>query len=403
MKRGIGPNRGYRGPQLLEQRRASEIRREREIGNWGRASEHIGRRWEELGFERLHDMLNRRQHWPVDRYRPHSLVPLMSDTTIQASLARVGLPSPDVVVVLADGRGGLVLQALDFKWDLEFASYDQIRATALQALLQRDRGVLDAAIVRATGQPVAGNQCLDGLLFAPDSPANQRFLSSTLNQRREYPIEAREVILEPVDPTVFFSPQPGWELAVRLAALDRAAQTLQTLDGADRYYRLGAGLRGAVSQLQVSVFEADPPAVDAAAAIAWLQTQVRVLSSSALIAHVERLMAAREQRVVRLRRLTRSPYRLADLSRALAAQGIVLPERPDDGEVPPERQHWLEMLRRVGAEYRATIQRAGLRLTRGGLSDDEALARLEADRPRFVAGASALGERLIASKISTNH
>src|SRR3990172_4884029 len=145
MNRGISRHQGHTRPQPFELRRAADIRREREIGNWGRASEHVGRRWEELGFLLLAKMVDGRRPWPLAQHRPQALLPLMSDATIQASITRIGLPSPDVIVVLADGEGALALQALDFKWDLEFASYEQIRATALQALLRRDRGGLSAA------------------------------------------------------------------------------------------------------------------------------------------------------------------------------------------------------------------------------------------------------------------
>jgi hypothetical protein len=378
---------------LGEQRRVSEIRREREFGNWGRASEHIGRRWEELGFSQLSALATSRFPWPTDRYKPLALVPLMSDAAIQASLARIGLPSPDVIVVLADGSGEFVLQALDFKWDLEFATYDQIRATALSALLDRDAGVLAQALVRAVERVEIDGPCVDGLLFAPDSPANRRFLSSVANQRQEYPIEEKEVILVAVEPDHFFSNLPGWDMAIRVAELDRAIHSLRTLEGAERYYRLGAGLLGAVSQLQCSIFEESPPLVDAEGAIAWLQAWVRPMTSVTLIGHVERVMATRAQHVARLRRLIKSPYRWVDLERELASRGMIV--RTDQGDEVIDRERWREVIRHVGAEYKDLVMRTGRRLKESGLSDSEVLAQLDGDLPRLSGTARMFGKRRV--------
>ncbi|MCL4394502.1 MAG: hypothetical protein M1482_06835, partial [Chloroflexi bacterium] len=312
------------------------------------------------------------------------------------ALMRISLPSPDVVVVLADANGELVLQALDFKWDLEFASYDQIRASALRAIFERDQGVLGAAISAASAAGPSG-ACIDGLLFSPDSPANARFLSSSVNQRQEYPIEAREVILEPVDPEPFFAPLPGWDMALRLAALDRSEHSMQSTEEAEHYYRLGAGLLGAVTQLCSSVFETDPVAADASMAIAWLESQVRAVSTSVLVGHVERLMLAKARHTARLRRLTKSPYRWGDLAQALASKGIVLPGAALEGDSSPERERWRDVIKRVGVEHRAAVLRAGLRLTHQGLSDADALAQLELESSRFRAMARVAGTRFVSA------
>ena len=41
-----------------------ELRRERLVGNWGGASEHIGRRWEEVGLRALLGRVDAGISWP---------------------------------------------------------------------------------------------------------------------------------------------------------------------------------------------------------------------------------------------------------------------------------------------------------------------------------------------------
>jgi hypothetical protein len=197
-----------------------------------------------------------------------------------------------------------------------------------------------------------------------------------------------------VDPEDFFASLPGWPMALRLASVDKAIRSIKTLDGAERYYRLGAGLVGAVAQLKTSVFDVGPLQVTAEEAVAWLRPQVVPLITGQMIDHVERLMAVRAQAVLRFRRLVRSPYRHGDLARALAARHVIMPEIKN-GDNTPERRRWIDILHRVSEEYRATILHAGRRLVHDGLSDAEALAILEADVPRFSAAARSSAERLV--------
>lgn len=380
---------------LMEQRRANELRREREIGNWGRASEHIGQAWESVGFQRLQSMVAAKKHWPTVGHRVHALAPLMFDSALQTSLMRIGLPSPDVVVVLADESGRLFLQALDFKWNLEFATYAQIRASALRALLGRGAPALAAMLRDAVGGPIDGLDFLDGLLFAPDHLDNHRFLASGANARREYPIEASEVVFAPVGAEEFFSQLPGWQMAMHLAALDRAVAVLKKVEGAERYYRLGTGVLGAACQLRASIFERDPAALDATQAMEWLCGGIGRPSSTMLVDQAERMMAVRMRQAERLKRLTKSPYRWSDLQRALMVRKIVLTEQNGDGTGSTEKRRWQDLMRRIGGEYRATIMRAGLRFVRDGMSDDEALARLEMDLARFEAAARTVAAQMI--------
>lgn len=371
-----------------------DLRRERLAGNWGGASEQIGRRWEEVGLRALLGRLNAGMSWPEQNASVRKVVPLAGDDALQTALSRAGLPNPDVIVGLDMDGESLVLQALDFKWNLEFASYGQIRAEATEALMQRSVRPLVSLLEKDLGTDPTDLPAVDGLLFTPELPVNRWFLESEQNQRQEYPIEPREVVFEQVNPVAFFEPLPGWEMALMLARADRSDGRIESLDGAEHYYRLGAGLQGAVAQFQVSIFVRKPPEVHAAAAFDWLRARVRPPSSSGYLQVAERLMSTRSALMARLRSLARSPYKFADLTEALKQMGHPLPEREDT--LPSrEREKWGELLRKVAVDHRELVYRTGLKLGEAGLSDAEALTRLEADQRRFADRARMNAEKLL--------
>lgn len=372
-----------------------DLRRERLAGNWGGASEHIGSRWEQVGLEALRRQVSDGKPWPFDGATVRKIVPLAGDDALQLALSRAGLPNPDVVVAV-DTAGGPALQALDFKWNLEFASYGQIRAEATEALMQRQVRPLVALLERELEMDPATLRAVDGLLFSPELPVNRWFLSSEQNQRQEYPIDADEVVFEDVDVSQFFVPLPGWEMARLLARLDRSESRLGQLDTAEHYYRVGAGLQGAVAQLQVSVFVRNPPTVAAADAMNWFSAKVRPPSSAGFLQIGERLMQARGQLMQRLKALIRSPYRFADLTETLKTRGHPLPEREEQMS-QADKQKWGDLLRRVAVEHREVVYRTGLKLVDAGLSDPEALTRLEGDQRRLADRARASAEKLITA------
>lgn len=377
-----------------------DLRRERLVGNWGGASEHIGRRWEEMGLEALQSRVNSSASWPGDGFKPQGIVELAGDNSMQLALSRSGLPSPDVIMILTNGNGKKALQALDFKWNLEFASYSQIRAEAVVALLEKGVAPLDALLSQSLPEDPSTLPILDGLLSSPKLPVNEWFLHSDQNNRQEYPIEADEVLFEQVNPLDFFGSLPGWDLALLLAQADRSTARLQYLDGAEHYYRVGAGLQGAVAQLQVSVFVRQPPPVTAPEAFDWLKARIRPASSMGFVQLAEKLMVTRGQMLTRLRTILRSPYRFSDLVEALKARNLQLPEK-EEGLPPKERERWGEILRKVAGEHKELVYRTGLRLVQAGLSDVETLTRLEADSRRFAAQARAHADKLISTAIET--
>lgn len=373
---------------------ARDLRRERLAGNWGGASEHIGRRWEEMGIEALRSLVAAGMLSPADGASVVKIVPLAGDEALQTALSRAGLPNPDVIVGLTAKSDGLALQALDFKWNLEFASYGQIRAEATEALMLRNVPPLASLLNRELGTDPAALPAVDGLLFSPDLPVNRWFLQSEQNQRQEFPIESDEVVFERVDPATFFGELPGWEMGTMLARADRSTGRLESLEGAEHYYRLGAGLQGAVAQLEVSIFVRKPPAVPAEAAFDWLRGRVRPPTSEGFLQLAEKLMSTRSGLLGRLRNVARSPYRFANLAESLKQRGRPLPDK-EEALPAKERERWGELLRNVAVNHRELIYRTGMRLVEAGLTDVDALTRLEADPRRFADRARLDAEKLL--------
>lgn len=378
-----------RGPEV------AAVRRERRVGNWGRASEHIGKRWECVGLEGLRPYLTGQLPWPLKGSKPTGWVELAGDDELQLTLSRVGLPSPDVIVALRQPNGSQALQSVDLKWHLEFAEYRQISSGALRDLVEKAvpglAEKLQPIVPDGKGEP----SYVDGFFFAPDTPANREFMSSEQNRRQEYPLEPQDVLMVPVEAKDFFSVLPGWEMALLLAGLDRAQRSLDTIEQAERYYRLGAGLQGATAQLLSSVFVSEPPPVEAEAAFAWLRKTFRARATNDLVHEVNRRMTARANLQERLRELMRSPYRLSDLARTLRKHGQPVPERIDESTEHAARCR--EVLRLVAVGHREAVKRAGLELVERGASDGEALTVIAQNRDRYLALAQANADRLVAT------
>lgn len=364
------------------------------MGNWGRASEHIGKRWEEVGLDLLLDLLEGRRPWPRQGTVPIGWVALSADSELQSRLSRVGLPSPDVIVGLRDVDGGRAVQAIDLKWHIEFASYKQISAEALRELLARNVPGLCEQFVSGIFPLDESTAYRDGLLFAPEFPTNHAFLASAQNQRQEYPIERTDVLFAPVDGKYFFSPLPGWEMALLLVEYDRTPRSVDNVEGAERYYRLGAGLQGAAAQLLSSIFLEEMVPISAAEAFAWLSHSFRARPAGALAQEVDKAMAARGQLVSRLREVLRSPYRLSELSQTLRNRGIAMPQSIE--EDTPQTAACRELLQQVTAGHREAVRRVGLSLVSQGKSDAQALAVVAHQPGHFLALAQVHADRLVA-------
>src|SRR6266851_1988285 len=263
------------------------------IGDWGRASEHIGARWEHVAGALARERLG-----------PHDyLVVLAATPALMAEVLASGLPHADALRTWRED-GQLVLEPLDFKWSLETASGRQVSSETLQRLLAAELGTLETALTEARQtlglEPTSAAEPRDGRFVAPVHPANH----AALLAEPELP-----TLLLPVEPHAFFGPLPGWDAARALARLESAdLDRLSSIEAVERYYRLGAGVEGALSRLETGVFETEPRKVDAARLIAELRRSGKARSLNELLLYLQRELELRKTLDERLALLPRSAY-----------------------------------------------------------------------------------------------
>src|SRR6266581_3432772 len=135
------------------------------IGDWGRASEHIGARWEQVAGP-----LAREQLGPGDY-----LIVLAATPALMAEVLGSGLPHADALRTWRE-NDHLALEPLDFKWSLETASARQVSSETLERLLAAELRLLESALVvarQALGlEASAALEAGDGRFVAPVHPAN---------------------------------------------------------------------------------------------------------------------------------------------------------------------------------------------------------------------------------------
>src|SRR5947208_181880 len=100
------------------------------IGDWGRASEHIGVRWEQVAGALARERLG------LEDY----LIVLAAQPALMTEVLGSGLPHADAVRTWRED-GQFLLEPLDFKWSLETASARQVSSETLERLLAAELGV----------------------------------------------------------------------------------------------------------------------------------------------------------------------------------------------------------------------------------------------------------------------
>jgi hypothetical protein len=349
------------------------------IGDWGRASEHIGAQWEHVAGALARDQLG-----PEDY-----LVVLAATPSLMAEVLGSGLPHADALRAWRE-NSHLTLEPLDFKWSLETASERQVSSETLDRLLAAELGTLDAALSDAREalglEPSADTEARDGRFVAPIHPANH----AALVAEPELP-----TLLLPVDARAFFEPLPGWPAARALAKLESAdLDRLSSIEAIERYYRLGAGVDGALSRLQTGLFETEVRKVDAPALIGELRRTGKARTLNVLLLHLQQELANRKVLEERLVQLPRTAYPFGRLRTELQRLGVprtILDSRGALGRAYAEATR----------EMAAAIRLAGLELTASGLSAEAALDQLAKEPQRWADIGSAqtrvVAARLIAS------
>jgi hypothetical protein len=373
------------------------VARLQRIGNWGRADEALGRHWEQVGLQALASLLDRPRALPGDTYKPRAVLALSDNEALRREVHASGLPNPDACLIGVMPTGGGVLQPVDFKWSLERAQRPQVGAETLTRLLEAPLPGVQALLraARTAAGLVDGQlQHVDGFFFAPEHAENRDFMASERNAVAEWPLGAADVECWQVDPTTFFPPLPGWELGCWLAEMDRSAGLLRTVEGAERYFRLGAGFGGAIARLATPLFDPGPKPVDPRAELSRLRTSRRLFTSVDLARYLERQMTAREELQRGLRELEGKLYPFRQFRLDLAAQGIDL----DAAEGP--KRSYRERHRHARAAVRDWLLHEGRTLVATGRTDAAALADLQARAAELAPGAQEVARRALAEENS---
>jgi hypothetical protein len=347
------------------------------IGDWGRASEHIGARWEHVAGKLARERLG-----PEDY-----LVVLAATPALMSDVLGSGLPHADALRTWRE-NSHLAIEPLDFKWSLETASARQVSSETLSRLLDADLGSLKTALSEARSAvglaPDSGIEPHDGRFVAPVHPANH----AALLAEPELP-----TLLLPVEPHEFFQPLPGWSAARAVARLESSdLDRLRSIEAIERFYRLGAGVEGALIRLNTGLFETEPRKVDATLLIAQLREAGKARTLNALLLHLQHELANRKALEERLAQLPRLAYPFGRLRSDLHKLGIprqVLDSRGALGRAYAE----------VTREMTTAIRAAGHELVASGLSAESALEQLASQAPTWSSiGASQT--RSIAARLT---
>jgi hypothetical protein len=336
------------------------------IGDWGRASEHIGGRWEQVGGELARERLGPGNELVVLAARPGRMAEVLAS----------GLPHADALRAWR-GDGRLMLEPLDFKWSLETASARQVSRDTLLRLLEAElpglRAELDGVRALLEIPEHAPVETMDGRFVAPAHPANEAAL--------KLDPQLASLVL-PVDAQAFFRPLPEWPTARVLARIEGCElERMRSLPGVERYYRLGAGVAGALARLETGLFEDEPRPVDAAALVEGMRRAGRLRDGlNGLLLELERRSAARRALEERLAQLPRTALPFNRFRTELARLGVP--------RATLERRGGLgRAYGQVLDDVSAAIRAEGRRLVASGTSEAEALDALAAQPERWAEAA----------------
>jgi hypothetical protein len=200
-------------------------------------------------------------------------------------------------------------------------------------------------------------------------------------------------LLLPVEPHAFFAALPGWISARAVARLESTnLDRLNRIEAVERYYRLGAGVEGALSRLHTGVFETESSPIDAEALIGELRAAGKARSLNELLLYLQHELEIRKGLEERLNGLPRSAYPFGRLRGDLQRLGVprsVLDSRGALGRAYSE----------VTREMLSAIREAGRELVASGVTPASALDQLAAQNQHW-SGIGANVARTVASRLS---
>jgi hypothetical protein len=379
-----GPGRPPPGRRPISPRSPLEGRQLWRIGDWGGASEQIGRQWETLGRGCLEALIGVERPGPDgERYLPSRALVLQAEPELAAAVQANGKSHADAILIGAQGNR-TVLEPVDFKWTLETANPRQVGAEVLGELLTEPPALLATRLREALADLPAPDEPVyhDGVFLAPDHAENRAQLAPIGS------LDPAWAVLCPIDAADFFPPLPGWDVAIALARTDGAF--LGTLESSERYYRLGAGVLGALRRLQSSVFDESLPTVDGPALLAQTRRERRLTTTGEVIAYFDRALSARSEVVDKLREVERGAYPYGRFREDLTARGLTAPASND--------RRWSRIYGAVMKELAGEIRAEGRRLRARGSSDGTVLAQLDEQRSKWLARGRALLDQRLASR-----
>ena len=195
------------------------------------------------------------------------------------------------------------------------------------------------------------------------------------------------VVLSRIEAREFFPSLPGWDVAQALARQD--GTYMDRLETAERYYRLGAGVLGALRKLRAGIFSDDLPELDGPAELAALKKTRNLRQTGEIIAALDRALIARTELLDRLREVERHGYPFARFRTDLAARGVV--------QESTERRRWERLYGEVIKALGRTVRAEGRALLDAGRTEHEALEELSARAATYTRQARTLLAARLAS------
>jgi hypothetical protein len=423
-------------------------------GDWGNAGEHIGRHWESVATPILREAIGHARppiHPDDPAYTPRVLISIVADPDLAAEVQLSNLAHADSLMLGFDEGGRVVAEPADFKWSLETAESRQVSATGLARLLNAGLPLLEAAVAAAlsalaiaagvpepelelisgsiavparapleVAQPEAevpaelaemappGEDLIadleerqyalltrDGVFFSPRNQANERFLHGDWNGRRPDPLQENQVWFQDFDPVAFFSPLPGWDIAGMLAGYDRSMAMLEMPDGAERYYRLGAGTQGALVRWHTSIFSAEAADIDVATELEALRRRQHLWSSTDISLHLDRMMNVRAERENAFQEWLREIYGWNRFRNDLTRLG----GHANELETKAGKRRWGFVFGQIQKAIRTRICTDGMALIDTGQSDMDALEALQTRAAEFAGIATAVARHAITTAL----
>jgi hypothetical protein len=171
--------------------------------------------------------------------------------------------------------------------------------------------------------------------------------------------------------------------------MDRGTGLLERVEGAERYFRLGAGFAGALVRLNTPLFADEPAAVDARAELSRLRTARRLYTTADVATYLERLMAGREALERAFRDLESGIYPFRQFRADFGARKPS-GEAAEEGTPSGSRERY----RAVRAALRKRLRQEGRKLVAAGQTEAGALAQLKAQTPRLAKTAQEIARRV---------